>query len=94
MARVTAPVRARFLRAGALALAGLLAGAADAAVDPAVPPMQPYTARYAVSYRGLSGGEIEASFRHGSTDGLWQYETRVVPNSLGRSAVSSNAHDS
>ncbi|HEX5649971.1 MAG TPA: hypothetical protein VFX69_09975, partial [Steroidobacteraceae bacterium] len=42
-------------------------------------PLRPYTARYHVSYRGLSGGEIESSFRHGQQPGLWQYETRVYP---------------
>jgi hypothetical protein len=56
-------------------------------------PLRPYTARYHVSYRGLSGGEIESSFRQGGQPGLWQYETRVYPNLFGRIAVSSQAHE-
>jgi hypothetical protein len=56
-------------------------------------PLRPYTARYHVSYRGLSGGEIESSFRHGQQPGLWQYETRVYPNLFGRIAVSAQARE-
>jgi hypothetical protein len=55
--------------------------------------LQPYTARYHVSYRGLSGGEIESSFRPGQRAGLWLYETRVYPNFFGRIAVSTQAHE-
>ncbi|HXW09737.1 MAG TPA: hypothetical protein VD737_03925, partial [Steroidobacteraceae bacterium] len=57
------------------------------------PGLQPYTARYHVSYRGLSGGEIESSFRPGPRPGLWHYETRAYPSFLGRLAVSSQAHE-
>ena len=56
-------------------------------------PLRPYTARYHVSYRGLSGGEIESSFRHGQQPGLWQYETRVYPNLFGRIALSAQARE-
>ena len=52
-----------------------------------------HTARYHVSYRGLSGGEIESSFRHGQQPGLWQYETRVYPNLFGRIALSAQARE-
>jgi hypothetical protein len=55
--------------------------------------LQPYTARYQVSYRGLSGGEIEASFRRGTAPDVWQYETRVFPSMLGRIAVSAQARE-
>jgi hypothetical protein len=57
------------------------------------PTMQPYTARYQVSYRGLSGGEIESSFKRGTAAGQWQYETRVFPNLFGRIAVSPEARE-
>jgi len=55
--------------------------------------LQPYTARYQVSYRGLNGGEIESSFKHGAAAGQWQYETRVFPTLLARVAISSQAHE-
>jgi hypothetical protein len=54
---------------------------------------QPYTARYQVSYRGLNGGEIEASFRRGREPNQWQYETHAFPSLLGRLAVSTAAHE-
>jgi hypothetical protein len=52
-----------------------------------------YKARYQVSYRGLSGGQIESSLRPGETAGLWLYETRAYPNLLGRVAVSPQARE-
>lgn len=52
-----------------------------------------YEARYQVSYRGLSGGQIESSLRPAGTAGLWRYETRAHPNLLGRVAVSPQAHE-
>jgi hypothetical protein len=55
--------------------------------------LQSYTARYQVSYRGLSGGEIEQSFHRGRDAGQWQYETRAFPNLLGRIAISPQAHE-
>ena len=79
------------------ALALLLLVACAVATAPAVaapePTLQPYTARYHVSYRGLSGGEIEASFRRGNGRDLWQYETRAYPNLFGRIAVSPQARE-
>lgn len=68
-------------------------GAAAAAVaTPAPGTLQPYKARYQVSYRGLSGGQIEASFRPGAASGQWLYETHAFPNLLGRIAVSPEAY--
>ena len=68
---------------------------ADAATStPATPTiMKPYTARYQVSYRGLSGGQIEASFKPGPVPGQWLYETRAFPNIFGRLAVSPAARE-
>ena len=45
------------------AVALLFATLATAQADPGVKSLQPYTARYQVTYRGLNGGEIEASFK-------------------------------
>jgi hypothetical protein len=69
------------------------AQAATTGAEAAAPTLQPYTARYQVSYRGLSGGEIESSFRRGSAAGQWQYETRAFPNLFGRIAVSPQARE-
>ena len=74
----------------ALSATGPVAAVADTL---ATPSMKPYTARYQVSYRGLSGGEIESSFRRGAQPGLWEYETRVFPNLFGRIAVSTQARE-
>jgi hypothetical protein len=75
-----------------LAFAAPCAGAA--APTPATPTiMKPYTARYQVSYRGLSGGQIEASFKPGPVPGQWLYETRAFPNIFGRLAVSPAARE-
>jgi hypothetical protein len=84
----------------------LLAGTAFAWLGPAVTAwteptavtatataLQPYTARYQVSYRGLNGGEVESTFKRGSTDNLWLYETRAFPSLLGRMAVSTAARE-
>jgi Protein of unknown function (DUF3108). len=78
-----------------LAFAGLVLALSSSATHADTgTSLQPYTARYQVSYRGLNGGEIEASFRRGDGNGLWQYETRAFPSLLGRLAVSSQAHES
>ncbi len=61
------------------------------AVQPAT--LQPYTAKYQVSYRGLGGGEIEASFQRLDGGEVWQYQTRAFPNFLGRIAVSPQARE-
>jgi len=67
------------------------AAGADATAPGAA--LKPYTARYQVSYRGLSGGQIESSLRRGSASGQWHYETRAYPNLLGRIAVSPQARE-
>jgi hypothetical protein len=58
-----------------------------------VQSLQPYKVRYQVSYRGLSGGQIEASLARGSTPTQWLYETRAYPNLFGRIAVSPAARE-
>ena len=50
-----------------------------------------YKARYQVSYRGISGGQIESTLRRGGAAGQWLYESRAFPNILGRIAVSPDA---
>jgi len=89
------------------ALAALLALALGAAFTPPSPAfaanqdrpeqkgtaLTPYKARYQVSYRGLSGGQIESSLRRGTTPEQWIYETRAHPNLFGRIAVSDQAHE-
>jgi hypothetical protein len=75
------------LLAAVLALAAITAQAATAVT------MKPYVARYQVSYRGLSGGQIEATFKPGATPGQWIYETHAFPNVFGRLAVSPAAHE-
>jgi hypothetical protein len=86
------------LKTTALFVAGCVALATPAVHAETTPAaattmLQPYTARYQVSYRGLSGGEIESSFKHGAAAGQWQYETRVFPNLFGRIAVSTQARE-
>ena len=94
MGRALLTTTRRPIRAAAALLLATLATApqATAATDPSA-ALQPYTARYQVSYRGLSGGEIESSFRRGSAPGVWQYQTRVFPNLFGRIAVSAQARE-
>ena len=80
--------------AGTLLLVlALCAGSAVPSQAAPGPTLQPYTARYQVSYRGLSGGEIEASFQRGNGRDLWQYQTRAYPNLFGRIAVSPQARE-
>jgi hypothetical protein len=79
------------LAAVALAATAGLGSGASAAESGAT--LQPYKVRYQVSYRGLSGGQIEATLKRGATPGLWIYETRAFPNLLGRLAVSTAARE-
>jgi hypothetical protein len=74
----------------ALAAAGLASGAE---VTTPTQALQPYKVRYQVSYRGISGGQIEATLKHGPSPDLWIYETRAFPNLLGRIAVSPAARE-
>jgi hypothetical protein len=55
--------------------------------------LQPYKARYQVTFRGLSGGQIESSLSRGGVPGQWLYETRAFPSLLGRVAVSPQARE-
>ena len=87
--RASWPVRAV---ASLAVTVSVVAAPAALASEPST-ALQPYTARYQVSYRGLSGGEIESSFHRGAQPGQWQYETRVFPNLFGRIAVSSQARE-
>ena len=82
-------------RLGVLAALALFALAASGAPAGGTVPatMQPYKARYQAGYRGLSGGEIECSFRRGALAGQWIYETRAFPNLLARLAVSPQARE-
>jgi hypothetical protein len=90
----SAPTTTRWsLRRAAAALVLTLGMTPVPRADTADAALQPYTARYQVSYRGLGGGEIEASFRRANANGLWQYETRAFPNLLGRIAVSPQARE-
>jgi hypothetical protein len=74
----------------AVAAAGIASGA-----EGVTPPqtLQPYKVRYQASYRGLSGGQIEATLKHGTSPDLWIYETRAFPNLLGRIAISPAARE-
>jgi hypothetical protein len=79
-----------------LALAAFAAAAAGAQEPGGAAPaatLQPYKARYQVSYRGVSGGQIESGLRRGPQPGQWLYETRAFPNLLGRVAVSPQARE-
>jgi Protein of unknown function (DUF3108) len=74
-----------------LASAPLVPAAAPA--EPGPGELQPYTARYQVSYRGLAGGQIEASLKPGPEPHVWLYETRAFPNFLGKMAISPSARE-
>ncbi|NJD30475.1 MAG: DUF3108 domain-containing protein [Gammaproteobacteria bacterium] len=86
--------------AAGLALAVVACTALPAQAQQAVAPgdiaaanggLVPYKARYQVSYRGISGGEIEQTLRRGPVPGQWLYESRAYPNILGRIAISPDA---
>ena len=77
---------AALLAGASLALATPLSHAADA-------QLEPYKARYQVTYRGISGGQIESSLSRGNVPGQWLYQTRAFPNLLGRVAVSPQARE-
>lgn len=55
--------------------------------------LRPYTARYQVSYRGLTGGELEFSLKRQS-NGEYAYSSHVFPNFLGSLFASDQAEDS
>jgi hypothetical protein len=73
----------------AIAPANVAHGADTKAAAPV--GLTPYKARYQVSYRSISGGQIESTLRRGTAPGQWLYESRAFPNILGRVAVSPDA---
>lgn len=88
----------RFLAAAlAVALAAQLAPSAWAesagtqSAAPAASRLTQYKARYQVSYRGITGGQLEQTLHPGSVAGQWVYESRAYPNLLGRIAISPDA---
>jgi Protein of unknown function (DUF3108) len=89
---VTRPARSLALTLCCVVATVIASWPSTSRADPGT-ALQPYIARYQVSYRGLSGGEIESTFRRGSHPGLWQYESRVFPNFFGRIAVSPQARE-
>lgn len=56
------------------------------------PQLKPYTARYAVKYRGLSGGEIEFRLRSVG-QGRYTFSSHLLPNMLGSIFASDQAED-
>jgi Protein of unknown function (DUF3108) len=82
------------MRAWMATMAVLAGAAALPARGDGVAALQPYTARYEVTFRGISGGEIESSFSRGGADGQWKYQTRVFPSLLARMAISPQATES
>ena len=81
------------LLVGVLGASGAVAQTTAASTAAAAKELQPYRVRYQVSYRGMSGGQIEATLRRGSHPGQWLYETRAYPNLFGRVAVSPAARE-
>jgi hypothetical protein len=78
------------------------AGPAAALAPASIPPhvqaaalrasrLTQYKARYQVSYRGIRGGELEASLHPATAPNQWIYESRAYPNLLGRIAISPDA---
>ncbi|MCJ7451299.1 MAG: DUF3108 domain-containing protein [Steroidobacteraceae bacterium] len=59
--------------------------------SPPVSLLTHYKARYQVSYRGISGGQLESGLHPGTVPNQWVYESRAYPNLLGRIAVSPDA---
>jgi hypothetical protein len=86
--------------AASIALPGRSLGAEPASKAPAASgvPASPatsrltqYKARYQVSYRGITGGQLESGLHPGTVPNQWVYESRAYPNLLGRIAVSPDA---
>jgi hypothetical protein len=65
--------------------------AARPSASPAAPLLTQYKARYQVSYRGITGGQLESVLRPGTAPKQWVFESRAYPNLLGRIAVSPDA---
>jgi hypothetical protein len=62
-----------------------------AAAAPPASRLTQYKARYQVSYRGITGGQLESSLHPGTAANQWIYESRAYPNLLGRLAISPDA---
>jgi hypothetical protein len=86
------PARQR-VRCRAILLAGATIALAMPVSHGQETQLEPYKARYQVTYRGLSGGQIENSLTRANLPGHWLYETRAYPSLLGRVAVSPNARE-
>jgi hypothetical protein len=56
--------------------------------------LQPYTARYHVSFHGISAGVLEFSLQAGATPGTFTYSVRAEPSLLARFVVNSQALES
>ena len=100
MKRPSSPVVAAFAATLVACVASPARGEQPAAVVPATGPAaatQPslrlaqFKARYQVSYRGITGGQIEQFLHPGPAAGQWLFESRAYPNLLGRLAVSPDA---
>ncbi len=57
------------------------------------PTLKPYTARYHVTYRGMSGGEIEFSLKSQGAD-RYVFSSHLLPNFFGSMFASDQAEDS
>jgi len=68
-----------------------LALAAQANAQSSVP--HDFTARYAVSFRGMSAGTLIFSFQRDAVTGHFMYETRAEPSFLASFVVSTNARE-
>jgi len=66
-------------------------GAEPQAAAPAAARLAQFKAHYQVSYRGISGGQLEQFLHPGAIAGQWLFESRAYPNLLGRIAVSPDA---
>lgn len=85
----------RFCLISTLALLGAIAtGTAGAQTQPSTrPTLHPYTARYNVRYRGISGGDIEATLK-ATGNGHYLFRSHLLPNLLGSLFTSDQAEDS
>jgi len=58
----------------------------------AQPTLHPYSARYNVRYRGISGGDIEATLKS-EGNGRYAFRSHLLPNFLGSFFTSDQAED-
>jgi hypothetical protein len=74
-----------------LVLGCLLSAAAEA--QPAGKVPEPFTATYAVTFRGIGGGNLIMQWRHDAQSGHYIFETRANPSTLARLFVSGEAYE-